>query len=242
MSNGVLVTGTDTGVGKTAVSAGLLAALRRRGVPVAALKLVETGWSGGPDGWPPDGACLVRAAGLTLPREQVVPYALPEPLAPTVAARRAGVTIDPARLEAAYTALARQYGLVLVEGAGGLAVPVTDALNMADLAAAWRLPVLVVARPGLGSINHTVLTVCYARAKGLQVLGVVINGYPATPGVAEVTNPAVIAAMTGVPLLGVLPHLPDVDVEACRTGSMAAAVEHCLNLEPILALRKGDVW
>lgn len=240
MSGGLFVTGTDTGVGKTAVSAGLLAALRRRGVRVAAMKPAETGWGGAAGTWPPDGACLARAAGLRLPREQVVPYVLAEPLAPAVAADRAGVSIDLARLQAAYAALAQEYDLVLVEGAGGLAVPLTGALTMADLAAAWRLPVLVVARPGLGSINHTVLTVEYARAKGVRIVGVVINGYPDTPGVAEATNPAVIAALTGVPLLGVLPHRPEVDVQSGRTEPMTAAVEHCLDLEPILALRKGD--
>lgn len=230
MSAGLFVTGTDTGVGKTTVAAGLLLALRQRGIRAGALKPAETGWEGG--GWPPDGAALAAAAGLPLPREQVVPYAFAEPLAPAVAARRAGVTIDPAVLDAAYGALASRYPLVLVEGAGGLAVPLTGELTMAGLAARWHLPLLVVARAGLGTINHTVLTVSYARQHGLRVLGVVINGYPEHPGPAEETNPGVIAAMAGVPILGRIPSLPRPD---------AAAVAAHLDPVPILeALQKGD--
>ncbi len=242
MSAGLFVTGTDTGVGKTAVSAGLLAILRRRGIAVAALKPAETGWPATPGAapWPPDGGCLARAAGLDLPLAQVVPYTFAEPLAPAVAAARAGVRLDPAVLDSAHAYLQQRYPFVLVEGAGGLAVPLTGELTMAGLAARWRLPVLLVARAGLGTINHTVLSVAYARQQGLTVLGIVINSYPATPGAAEETSPGVIAAMTGVPVLGRIPHLPGVDVESGRVADMAVAVEQCLDLNPIFDLLKGD--
>lgn len=233
---GILVTGTDTGVGKTAVAAGLLAVLREEGVRAAPLKPVESGHDGSPDSWPPDARALHAASGLALRRDEVVPYVLREPLAPIVGARRDGVRIDPARLDAAYHDLERRFDLVVVEGAGGIAVPLAEGLTVADLAVRWRLPVLVVARAGLGTINHAVLTVEYARAKGLAVAGVVVNGYPEDPGVAEETSPKVISQMTGVPILGILPRRPDVDVEAGQWVGMAEEVRRRMDLGPVRRL------
>lgn len=233
MSIGLMVTGTDTGIGKTTVSSGLLAALRQKGIATAAMKPVETGWTGGPAEWPPDALSLAEAAGIrgACPREMVVPYHFPEPLAPTVAASRVGATVDPAVLDEAYQALGEQHDLVLVESAGGLAVPLRDDLTYAGLAARWHLPLLVVIRPGLGSINHAVLTITYAHQFGLRVLGVIINGYPADPSVAEMTNPGMIQQMTGIPILGILPELSPLTLER-----ITAAVNERLNLAPILRL------
>lgn len=234
MSAALFVTGTDTGVGKTVVACALLLALRRRGVAVGALKPVETGCPA--HGWPPDGAALAAAAGLDLPRPAVVPYALPEPLAPAVAARRAGIAIDLDVLDSAFQAQRARSELVVVEGAGGLAVPVTGNVDMADLAARWRLPLLVVARPGLGTLNHTVLTVAYARARGLAVLGIVLNPWPEAPGIVEETNPQELARLTGVPLLGRLPRLPAGDLDSRRPEKLAEAAERHLDLAPVLRL------
>ncbi|MFO1533768.1 MAG: dethiobiotin synthase, partial [Thermoplasmatota archaeon] len=215
---GIFVTGTDTGVGKTAVACGILGAMRERGVRVAGFKPVESGFSGPETAWPNDAAALNAAAGMRLRREEVVPYVLREPLAPAVGAQRESVLLDLKVLDRAYESLAARSQLVVVEGAGGLAVPLLRDpwFTMADLAFTWGLPLVVVCRPGLGTINHTVLTVEYARRKGVSILGLVVNGFPDDPGVAERTNPEVIAAMTGVPLLGVLPKRPDVDIEAGR--------------------------
>src|SRR5262249_34231968 len=142
------VTGTDTGVGKTFVSAGILHSLRRRGVRVAALKPAETGC----DPEPADGALLARAAGAC-----PVPFTYRLPVAPAVAARVEGNPFTLAPVRAAFDALDADF--CLVEGAGGLLVPFADDLLAADVAAALALPVLVVARASLGTINHTVLTV-----------------------------------------------------------------------------------
>lgn len=230
------MTGTDTAVGKTAVAAGILAVLREEGLRVAPFKPVESGHDGPVSSWPPDAACLRSASALALRRDDVVPFVLREPLAPLVGARREGVHIDLARLDDAFEALQRRFDLVVVEGAGGIAVPLDTENGMADLALRWKLPVLVVARAGLGTINHTTLTVAYAQAKGLEVLGVVVNGYPDDPGVAEKTNPHVIAQMTGVPVLGILARRDDVDVEAGTWSGMAEEVRRKMDLGPLRRL------
>jgi dethiobiotin synthetase len=236
---GILVTGTDTGVGKTAIAAGLLALLRGEGVRAAPFKPVESGHEGGAEDWPPDASCLLAASGLALRRDEVVPYVLREPLAPMVGARRDGVRIDLGLLDRAYAGLERRHDLVVVEGAGGLAVPITPEADVAGLAQRWRLPVLVVARPGLGTINHTALTVAYARQWGLEVLGVVVNRYPREPGVAEETNPKAIEQATGVPVLGLVPELEGVDTDAGQWQPLAHALHGKVDLRPVHALLQG---
>lgn len=231
---GVFVTGTDTGVGKTLVASGLLQVFTDRGVDVRPFKPVETGWPEDAD-WPRDAACLAHAAGRSdLSREEACPVAYREPLAPAVAARRAGDETGLGTLSDAYNQAAAESQPVLVEGAGGLLVPATESLTMADLAHLWRLPVLVVARAGLGTLNHTALTVHHARRRGLHVLGIVVNRYPENPDVATRTNPDELERLTGVPVLGRLPELPHVDTTEPSLDGLAEAVETHLDLAPIL--------
>lgn len=206
---GVFVTGTDTGVGKTTIAAGLARWLRGEGFKVGVLKAVETGWKGGPGTWPSDARRLAAAAGFTGPPEEVVPFVYPEPVAPLLAARLAGRPVDPERVAAAFHSMAGRHDITLVEGAGGLAVPVTEGVDMAGLAYRLGLPVLVVARASLGTLNHTCLTVHYARARGLAVAGVVVNGYdPQSQDVSQPHNPGLIAELTGCPVLAVVRQLP----------------------------------
>ncbi|BBM68261.1 dethiobiotin synthase [Rhodothermus marinus] len=228
--NGLLITGTDTGVGKTVVAAGLARLLREAGYRVGVLKPVETGWEGPPGSWPPDARMLAEGACVDDPPEQVAPCVYAEPLAPLVAARRAGRPVDLDRIEAAWRRL-QDRDWVLVETAGGLSVPLTDTLDYAGLAVRWKLPVLVVSRPGLGTLNHTFLTVHYARSRGLPVVGVVLCGYPEQPDVAEQTNPAMIEEMCHVPVLGRVPRRPAIT----SADEAAAAVAEGLRLEPFLA-------
>jgi dethiobiotin synthetase len=201
---------------------------------------VESGWDGPEGSWPHDAAALHAAAGWRLRREEVVPYVLREALAPAVGAPHENVAIDLKVLDRSYEHLAAQADLVVVEGSGGLAVPLLrdPFFTMADLAFSWGLPVLIVARAGLGTINHTVLTAEYARRRGLQVLGLVVNGFPEHPGTAERTNPEILTSMTGLPLLGTLPHRPDVDIDAGRWHAMVPLAEEHLDLWRIQALAK----
>lgn len=228
--NGLLITGTDTGVGKTVVAAGLARLLHEAGYRVGVLKPVETGWEGPPRSWPPDARMLAEGARVEDPPEQVAPCVYPDPLAPLVAARRANRPVELDRIEAAWRQL-RDRDWVLVETAGGLSVPLTDTLDYAGLAARWKLPVLVVSRPSLGTLNHTFLTVHYARSQGLPVLGVVLCGYPQQPDLAEQTNPPMIEEMCRVPVLGRVPRRPAIT----SADEAAAAVSEGLPLEMFLA-------
>jgi dethiobiotin synthetase len=203
--NGLFVTATDTGVGKTVVTAGLALAFAGRGVDVAVSKPFQSGnLATDPEG---DAMRLKRLARLEDDVEDIVAYAFPEPLAPLVAARRSGVEISPEAVVEHVRALAARHEAILVEGAGGLAAPLADAWTVADLAGELRLPLLVVARPGLGTVNHTVLTVSAARSAGLAVAGVVLNGAgPGTDRSVE-TNAELIESFARVPVLGVTPWL-----------------------------------
>ena len=206
MTQGIFVTGTDTGVGKTLVSATLAYLLRMKGVNVGVMKPVTSGCrEEGGRLISDDALLLCRAAGVSC-SEDVAPYLLREPLAPAEAAKIDGVGIDFSRIRECHGRLAASHDVVIVEGAGGLMVPLAGGLLVADLARELELPLLVVARPDLGTINHTVLTCFSARQIGLSVCGVVINNYPDAPGLAEQSAPHHIGSLCGAPILGLWPH------------------------------------
>lgn len=212
-AGGVFVTGTDTGVGKTVVAAAIARVLRGQSIGAAMLKPVQTGVEDGAD----DEAFVVAVGGVE-PGLARAAYRLRASLAPSVAAGLEGVDIDVGRIHEAFRALRAEADVVVVEGAGGLLVPVTDDVTMGGLAAELGLPVIVVVRPGLGTINHACLTVAAARGLGLEVCGLVISGFPAEPGLAEATNPAVLEQTTGVLLWGCVPVVEGLDVDAGRVG------------------------
>ena len=201
----LLVTGTDTGIGKTFVACALAHALRARGRTVAVMKPVETGVVSGPA----DALRLREAAVDPAPLEDICPYRLRAPLAPAVAARAEGVTIDLARLETLIRRRQAAADVLLVEGAGGLLVPIRDAVTYADLAARLGLPLLVVAANRLGTINHCALTARVAAAAGLTVLGFVLSQPSPQRDASTTSNTATIEGLTGMTCLGEIPHLDD---------------------------------
>ena len=208
---GIFVTGTDTGVGKTIVAATLARLLRMNGVKVGVMKPVTSGCPEEDGKLVSDDAVLLcQAAGVEL-SDDVAPYRLREAVAPSEAARIDGVRIDFSIIKAAFERLVASYDYVIVEGAGGLMVPLSGGLLVADLAGALELPLLVVARPGLGTINHTVLTCFAARQLGLQVAGVIVNGMPDNPGLAERGAPHQIGSLCGASVLGIWPQRNEVD-------------------------------
>lgn len=200
---GVFVTGTDTGVGKTVVAAALARFLRERDLNVGVMKPVETGVAdlAGPG---PDAALLQWAAGCENDAELIAPYRLREPLAPSVAAEQAHTRIEMDRIVESARRLAETHDFLIIEGAGGLMVPLSGGLLMADLAREMGFPLLVVSRPGLGTINHTLLTVFAARAMEIPLAGFVINGMPEHPDAAEQSAPHALASLASADLLGVL--------------------------------------
>jgi len=207
MNRAIFITGTDTGVGKTIVTATLALLLRERGVNVGVMKPVTSGCSErGGALVSEDAELLSWSAGVPLDND-CAPYCLQAPIAPAVAAARENIRIDFSRIGNAFERLTARHDFVLVEGAGGLMVPLSGGLMVADLALALKLPLLVVARPNLGTINHTVLTCFAAKQLGIDVRGTIVNSYPQQPDAAEEYAPHLIDSLSGVPLLGVFPRV-----------------------------------
>jgi dethiobiotin synthetase len=196
---GFFITATDTGVGKTEIACALLRALRASGVDAVGMKPAQSGHS---PGEPSDAERLREACGGVEPLAAICPYSLTAPLAPAVAARLEGTRIELPRILEAARALAARHATIVVEGAGGLLVPLTDQETYADLAVALALPVIVVARAGLGTVNHTALTVEALRQRGLAIAGVVLNRTTATDDPSVPYNAAEIARITGVRVVG----------------------------------------
>ncbi len=222
----LFVTGTDTGVGKTVVSAALARAFRDRGLRVGVMKPAETGWPDSPQGVADtDGARLREAAGDPDPLEDIVPVRLAEPLAPAVAAERAGLRVDFADLVARARAKSARVDLLLLEGAGGLLVPLDATRTTLDLVIELGASVLVVAGNRLGVINHALLTVDRLAAASVTVAGVVLNRLTPEPGVAESENPRTLERLLGRRYLGELQWLGE-GADASRAASaLAAAVD-----------------
>jgi dethiobiotin synthetase len=208
---GLFVTGTDTGVGKTVLAAAIVAALRIRGVPVKALKPVITGLDepSDPD-WPPDHELLARAAGCAPDQVFLVGYG--PAVSPHLAAELAGRPIRPAGLRDGALAAAQRDETLIVEGVGGLLVPIADGYDVRALALDLGLPVLIAARPGLGTINHTLLTLEAARGAGLDVTGVVLTPWPEDPSAIERSNHETIE-QHGKVAIWTLPRVERADVE-----------------------------
>ncbi|RNC70370.1 MAG: dethiobiotin synthase [Desulfuromonadales bacterium] len=210
-SRAIFVTGTDTGVGKTVVSAALARLLRGRGVNVGVMKPVTSGCVERRGALiSEDAELLAWAANVPLDND-CAPYCLRTPIAPSVAASREGIRIDFGRIQKAYDRLAKCHDFVIIEGAGGLMVPLSGGLMVADLVLALKVPLLIVARPSLGTINHTVLSCYAARQLGIDVRGTIVNSYPEHPDMAEEYAPHMIDSLAGVPLLGVFPQVAESD-------------------------------
>jgi dethiobiotin synthetase len=208
MGRGILITGTDTGVGKTFFACGLAAYLRQSGYRVGVMKPAETGCAEqNGDLFPDDAVRLKIASGCAEPIERICPHRLPEPLAPSVAAERAGVKIDIDELLSVYTEISARHDITLVEGAGGLMVPILPSYTYADLARVLKLPIVVIAANKLGVINHLLLTLEHASCKGLSTLGYVLNRTASDSSLAADTNRETLADLTGVPCLGEIPFV-----------------------------------
>jgi dethiobiotin synthetase len=223
----ILVTSTDLFVGKTFVASGLARALRQRGYSVGVMKPIELGWSVKQDGiWPIDAERLREAAGSEDPVEDVVPYVFEDMVAPQVAADRCREPIELDRIREALDRIRARHDIVLVEGVGGLAVPLDDGLNLAHLAKDCGMKVLVVARAHMGTLNLTYLTVNYARQQGLDVMGVIMNMFdPAVEDPTTSTNRRMIETMCEVPVWGMIPLQEESDTIDKIVGQCSDCVD-----------------
>lgn len=210
----VYVTGTDTGAGKTLASTALLHALRGHGLRAVGMKPVASGCTEGPDGWRNDDALALQAASDPRPAyADLNPFALPEPLAPELAAREAGIPVTLPPLLAAHARLAAQADAVVVEGVGGWMAPLAGDLMQADLARALDLPVVLVVGLRLGCLNHAYATARAIAADGLRLAGWIAS--EVDPGMARIDdNMALLDARLPAPCWGRLPHAPDPDPAA----------------------------
>ena len=229
LPSGIFITGTDTGVGKTVVTAALARSLDQSGKSATVMKPLQTGTE-----LPSlsDLEFVEKVTGKSYPVEGHCPYRFPQPLSPLAASKLEGREISIDKIKDAFCRLSAAHDIVLVEGAGGLLVPILESYTMADLARDLGSPLVVVARPGLGTLNHTTLTVEFAKSRGLSVLGIVINNFPVEPDLAEKTNPALLAEMTSLPILGVLENDPSLSVEKGRVGVLRESAK--LGLVPAL--------
>jgi len=225
---GIFVTGTDTGVGKTVVTAAIAWNLTQAGKRVALMKPVQTGTivSG-----PTDIEFVQKVLGADYSLDVSCPYMFSDPVAPLVASMLVGERIDIKKIKDAYSRLSSDNDFVIVEGAGGLLVPILEDYFMSDLALDLDLPVLIVTRPNLGTLNHTFLTLESAKKRGLDVAGIVISNFPWDPGLPEQTNPELILSMTGDNILGVIPNDNSISVVNGDIGNIRDTASSVLSKE-----------
>jgi dethiobiotin synthetase len=209
-ADGVFITGTDTEVGKTLIAAGLAVALQDQGIDVGVMKPLESGapcFESTPI--PRDAFYLKEIASVQDDLTLINPYCFQAPLAPGVAAEKEGVEIDLQRITKAYEELKGRHGFMVVEGAGGLLVPIAKRTLLPELVKLLDLPLLLVARTSLGTINHTLLTLSYCQQEGLDVKGLIMSKSTPDADPAEDSNPQIIAQFSEVPILGTFPFLRD---------------------------------
>jgi dethiobiotin synthetase len=215
MASGIFITGTDTGVGKTMVGCALAFAMKVRGLRVGVMKPAETGC--GEDAgqlMPADAIALRASASAIHPLDIICPFRYRSPLAPAAAAQADSMPPpDPARILSMYERIATDSDAVLVEGAGGLAVPLTWQFNYADLAAALGLKLILVVANRLGCLNATVLSIDYALRRGLPVAGYILNDAEPVSSAAARTNAKSLKHLTAVPALGSVRHKEPLPLE-----------------------------
>ena len=242
MAKGFFVTGTDTGVGKTIITAALIKAAHILGFKACGMKPIETGCKraenrrqqtanreGNNSLIPSDGTFLREITGTGESIDLITPIRFENPLAPLPASEIEDKPIDLDKIKTAYKELSSRYDIIIVEGIGGLLVPILRDYFVVDLARDFGLPIIVVSKPGLGTINHTMLTVNYAIKEGFDVAGIIINYIrPPENTLAENTNPEIIRRLSPVPVIGIFPYLKDLESRTIERG-----VVKSLNLETI---------
>lgn len=219
MTKGIFITATDTGVGKTIVAAMIARSLILNGLRAGVMKPFETGClMQNNELIPLDGMFLKEMSEVDDPIDLITPVRFQLPLSPLAASRLEKKTVDIDKIFKSYEYLSKKYDFLVVEGAGGILVPVGikedgeakhehGAIYISDIIKEFGLPTIVVSRPTLGTINHTLLTVNHAINEGIRVIGIIINyNNPAGIDISEKTNPDIIKELSPVPVLGILPH------------------------------------
>lgn len=240
MSRGIYIIGTDTDVGKTFVAAGLMHLLLKNGFRAAYFKPVASGEVAcGGVNVSADAAFVRTVSGFDEPPDIITPFAFADAVSPHLAARIACRRIDTAIIKKSLNDLKNRYDVIIAEGAGGLAVPFSDEGAMqTDVIRELGFPCLLVARAGLGTINHTLLTLEYAKRGGLRICGIVING--AGQSLMEQDNIATIKRLSGIKAVLTLPVVAAGDSKKLPVGRIREVFEQTININNIMALM-GDI-
>jgi dethiobiotin synthetase len=207
-TKGIFIIGTDTGVGKTLIAAGLIAVLKEQGIDVGVMKPLESGarcLESTPI--PSDALCLREIAAVHDDLDLINPYCFKASLAPGVAAEQAGVQVDLKKIKDMFDKLRGRHQFMVVEGAGGMLVPVAQGVLLPRLIKLLGLPVLLVARTSLGTINHTLLTISYCQKEGIEVRGFIFSKSTPDADPSEANNAEVIARFSTVPFFGTFPYV-----------------------------------
>ena len=204
--NGIFISGTGTEIGKTIVAGGIAAYLKECDLDVGIMKPIS---SGGTE----DAEFLKQITNLDDPLSLVNPIVLKNPLAPSVAAELEGIEVEFSSIVQAYKELENRHDILIVEGVGGIAVPLNNEQFVTHLIRELNLPIIIVGHLGLGTINHTLLTVAFAKQANLQILGIILNSTDNyVQGIAEQTNPDEIERLTNIPVIGILPYQEEIDI------------------------------
>ncbi len=221
MNKAFYIIGTDTSCGKTLVTGAMAAYLQSMGRDVGVMKPFESACE--------DSAFLKAMAGCNDPIETINPYHYDEPLAPAVAAERAGLSADFEHVITSFNQLRERHDILLAEGAGGLLVPLVETKTHVELLKELRVPVLLVARLGLGTINHTLLTMDVLKRNYIPCYGVILNETTPASSVAEKTNPQVLSDYYQIPLLGTYSHLEDISDKQALIAALPDTLKNYLN-------------
>ncbi len=230
MEKGVFVTGCDTGVGKTVIAGAIAASIKAYGLDVGVMKPVASGAKEIENKLvSEDAVYLKKIIDSTDDDSLVNPILFKLPIAPTIAASKVGIPVDTDKILKAYEVLTNRHDFVVVEGVGGLMVPIDDTLFVADLACKMDLPLVIVARDYLGTINHTLLTIEYARNRNLRIKGIVINMLKNGDGLVRE-----IEKYSSAPILGTIPFKENVSVEDCVYGDIVEDFRRVIDISKIM--------
>jgi len=232
----IFVTGTDTGIGKTVISSAISAFFSlRKQMNVGVMKPFECGLSKtDKDLLPWDAICLREASGSNDDLNIISPYTLEAPVAPEVAAMLEHVNIDINMVDKIYHSLAKSHDLLVIEGAGGVLVPIRENFFFVDLIQKWNAPTLIVSRLGLGTINHTLLTNHLLKERGIKVIGVILNNTDGLGDLPAQTNPDILKKYLDVPVLGIFPHVKDLLKGSVDRERMADILAENINTDALL--------
>jgi len=225
------ITATDTGVGKTTVTAALAASIKKSGIDVGIMKPVATGVMQKTGFKSSDVSILYHATKVTDPENEINPIFMPLPVSPYDASKMLDVTFDKKIIFEQFTKLKNKHEMMLVEGIGGIMTPLTRNYFVADLIKDLGLETIVVTRSTLGTLNHTMMTIKTCNDYKIPIKGIIVNNYDEDGGPAERNAPTTIHEITGVPILGVLPYVRDYE----NLESMISCIEKNVNLKSLIS-------